>query len=309
MRPIEAMKKGQIKIISMNINGLNSDQKRKRTFAQLKKLQADIICLQETHMRRGDQHLCKRLGKVFAASDHTKKKRDLAIYAKEHLNPNQIFASEDGRIQMIAIQRRTKMTLIMNIYAPNEKQEPFFIRLHQKLQELEYQEICVIGDYNSVYDRIQDRKTTSKRKNTGNLLPKPFLHLAEELELVDAWRTRNPATRDFTFYSQRHLSWLRIDMCWVTLDMMKNVENVDILPGTFADHNPILLTIKDLPKKTLWRLNTMLLKNKKFEEEVKKEMTDFLKYNTTADASIWKASKAFFRGLAIRFKEPRGTGG
>lgn len=222
------MEKGQIKIISVNINGLNSVQKRKMTFVQLKKLQVDIICLQETHMRRKDQHLleCKRLGKAFTASDQAKRKRGLVTYVKEHLNPNQIFVSDDGRIQMIEIQRGTRKTLITNLYAPNEKQEPFFTRLYQKIQELDYQEICIIGDYNSVYDRLQDRKTASKRKNTGNLLPKPFLRLAEELELVDTWRTRNPTTRDYTFYSQRHLSWSRIDMFCVSLDMMKDVENV-----------------------------------------------------------------------------------
>lgn len=51
------MDKKQIKRISVNINGLNSLQKLKWTFLQLKKLNLDVICLQEIHMRRSDQKL------------------------------------------------------------------------------------------------------------------------------------------------------------------------------------------------------------------------------------------------------------
>lgn len=39
----------QLKIFSVNINGLNNPQKRRRTFYQLGKLKLDIICMQETH--------------------------------------------------------------------------------------------------------------------------------------------------------------------------------------------------------------------------------------------------------------------
>lgn len=100
----------QLKIFSANINSLNSPQKRKRTFLQLKKLQAEIICLQETHMKEHDCKLlnCKQLGQVFVACDKEKKKRGLAIYVKDHLHPRQIYATEDGRMLLVEIQRGDK---------------------------------------------------------------------------------------------------------------------------------------------------------------------------------------------------------
>ncbi|XP_060097449.1 endoplasmic reticulum membrane-associated RNA degradation protein-like [Heteronotia binoei] len=42
----------ETKILSLNVNGLNESGKRKRTFLQLKKSGAHIICLQETHIRK-----------------------------------------------------------------------------------------------------------------------------------------------------------------------------------------------------------------------------------------------------------------
>lgn len=43
--------KGQLKIFSTNINNLNSVPKRRIIFKQLEKLRAEIICLQETHIK------------------------------------------------------------------------------------------------------------------------------------------------------------------------------------------------------------------------------------------------------------------
>lgn len=64
------------KFVSININGLNSAQKRGKTFNQLRKLKADIICLQETHIREKDAHLLsnKNLGIHFYIADDEKKK-------------------------------------------------------------------------------------------------------------------------------------------------------------------------------------------------------------------------------------------
>ena len=38
-------------IFSVNINGLNSPRKRRETFSKLQKEKADIIVLQETHIK------------------------------------------------------------------------------------------------------------------------------------------------------------------------------------------------------------------------------------------------------------------
>lgn len=142
-----------------------------------------------------------------------------------------------------------------------------------------------------------------KAKRTGNLLPKTFLRWAKEDSLVDAWRTRYPRTSDFTYYSHRHQTWSRIDMCWISASLMGEIEEIKILPGSFTDHKPILATIKDTPKARLWRFDTIYLRNKKFVAEVGKELKEFFERNIQEETSIittWEASNVYLRGLAIR---------
>ena len=64
----------KIKTISLNINGLNSPRKRSKSFNQLRRLKAEIACLQVTHIKNGQEHLLynKKLGQVFVASSKVK---------------------------------------------------------------------------------------------------------------------------------------------------------------------------------------------------------------------------------------------
>lgn len=76
----------EIKIISANVNGMNSPRKRNSIF-QLEKYKADITCIQETHIKEKDEKYLKnrKLGKLFFAADKGKKKRGVAIYIKSSI--------------------------------------------------------------------------------------------------------------------------------------------------------------------------------------------------------------------------------
>lgn len=85
---------------------------------------------------------------------------------------------------------------------------------------------------------------------------------------------------------------------------MKDLEEIEIQPGTYADHRPLYLTIKDYPKRRIWRLNASHLKNNEFRKEIEREMKEFYNLNIQEGTSIntvWDAGKAFFRGITIRF--------
>ena len=60
----------QLKLLSLNINGLNSPAKKSKTFNYLKKQKLDIICLQETHVKRSHEAILqhKWLGDLHTAS-------------------------------------------------------------------------------------------------------------------------------------------------------------------------------------------------------------------------------------------------
>ena len=109
------------------------------------------------------------------------------------------------------------------------------------------------------------------------MIPKVFLEMAEELNLIDLWRLRNPNRRDYTFYSNRHKSWSRIDNCWISAEAIHQAEDIEILPNTYADHNPVLLTLGERIRSGFWRLNTQLLRVETFVNKIKNEMNFFSK--------------------------------
>ena len=104
------------------------------------------------------------------------------------------------------------------------------------------------------------KATGNEKKRTRNMILKVFLEMAEELNLIDLWRTRHPNRRDYTFYSNRHKSWSIIDNCWMSAEITHQVEDIEILPNIYADFNPILMTLGQMIRSGFWRLNSHLLR-------------------------------------------------
>ena len=48
-----------LKLLTLNVRGLRNNNKRKRVFTWLKKLNYDVICLQETHSSEYTEHIWK----------------------------------------------------------------------------------------------------------------------------------------------------------------------------------------------------------------------------------------------------------
>lgn len=280
----KAKQKG-LQILSINVNGLNAQNKRGRIFKQLRKARADIICLQETHLKEADQKYlsCPKLGQYFYASDQ-KKKRGVATYISDDLKPKLIEKTSDGRVLIVEFRKDEQKILLVNIYAPNEKQLEFFCNLQTLLRKYNVQNICVIGDFNAILDVELDRRSIQKRKKIkANLLQKNFLDIREEFDLVDMWRVQNGSSRQFTFYSHRHQTWTRIDQCWMSICLIKDVLEADILPKSYADHNPLLIKIYTSQRRYNWKMNTFDLNQEGFRDKLNTETREFLKINDNGE--------------------------
>ena len=81
---------------------------------------------------------------------------------------------------------------------------------------------------------------------------------------------------------------------------------MEIISSTFSDHNGMKVEFnhrkRNEKKLTTWRLNNMLLKNQWVNEEIKKEIKNYLKTNGSEDTTnqnLWDAAKAVLRGKFI----------
>lgn len=51
----------------------------------------------------------------------------------------------------------------------------------------------------------KDRASEKNVKSTQGKLPKIFIYLMGNLELVDVWRYKNGESKEYNYFSERHL--------------------------------------------------------------------------------------------------------
>lgn len=130
----------------------------------MNKFNFNLICLQEVRIKQTDIKYIKnnKRGCEFVSLAKTKK-RGVVIYAKIELQPKKILEDAEGRYLAIDILLERKRTLVVGIYAPNGPKENFFRKLKSKLDEENYEQMIVLGDFNGVSD-IQKEKQPKKER-------------------------------------------------------------------------------------------------------------------------------------------------
>lgn len=148
---------------------------------------------------------------------------------------------------------------ISNLYGPNDSDHNFFREIANIIADNAKGMIVIGGDFNAVQGGKLDRTPAGGGPQTKKT--KILNDMISELGLVDPWRTKHPKGRDFSFFSNVHNSYSRIDYFCLSQQHMYKVIDCHIEQITLSDHAPVMLKI-DLGKENLfryWRLNTSLL--------------------------------------------------
>lgn len=98
---------------------------------------------------------------------------------------------------------------MMNIYTPNLPPPSFWTRVATVLEEYKCPLTVLGGDFNCCLDNKLDRSTTNIDRQTN--LGGPLVKMLDDINLKYIWRALNLSVRDFTFYSNPHNSYSRID--------------------------------------------------------------------------------------------------
>uniref|UniRef100_A0A8C5EIX3 Endonuclease/exonuclease/phosphatase domain-containing protein n=1 Tax=Gouania willdenowi TaxID=441366 RepID=A0A8C5EIX3_GOUWI len=192
---------------------------------------------------------------------------------------------------------------ILNLYAPNEYDENFFKDIANTIAENAKGIIIVGGDFNAVQDGKLDR--TPSEVGPQNRKTKTLNNMITELGLGDPWRDNNPSRRDFTFFSNVHNSYSRIDFFCVSQQHMYKVSDCQIGTITLSDHAPVILHL-DLNKENVfkyWRANVSLFTNTEVVQELKQTLIDYLEINDNGEVDppiLWSGAKAVIRGKMIQ---------
>lgn len=86
--------------------------------------------------------------------------------------------------------------------------------------------------------------------------------------LVDIWRILHPNHRDYTFYSNRHKTFSRIDLLLISQSIAKNIINTEIHPIIISDHGPVSLKLT-MSQFRQWRINISLFDDSEIRQQTK----------------------------------------
>ena len=163
-----------------------------------------------------------------------------------------------------------------------------------------------MGDFNTPFS-ILDGSTTQK-------INKDIQDLNSDLEqanLIDIYRTLNPKSTEYTFFSAPHHTYSKIDRIIGSKSLLSKCKRTEIRTNSISDHSAIKLELR-IQKLTQNRtasgkLNNWLLNVDWIHNKMKAEIKMFFETNENEDTTyqnLWDTFKAVPRGKIYSSKCP-----
>lgn len=298
-----------LKIVSMNVNGLNMDAKRRIIFDHLRQSKADIIFLQETHATSTIERIWeKEWGGAAFFNNGSRSSRGVAILMSRKLSFNvcAINADEDGRALCMDIEIDDVTYTLGSLYAPTQdrgsQQLEFIESIDSMLTESHPTNIILGGDLNHCMDPFLDRSTHTQTPNSENMGQK-LASFQEEWNICDIWRIRNPNSRGYTFRRASYAS--RLDHFLISTHLSDTTQSTDIKMTPHSDHAMISITLGDSDSARgpgLWRLDTSLLGNEAYVTEMNTFLENWVPPPELASPhSVWEWLKHEIQTFTNKF--------
>ena len=123
----------------------------------------------------------------------------------------------------------------------------------------------------------------------------------DQMDLIDIYRNFDPKEAKYTFFSNAHGTFSKIDHIIRHKTSLDNFKTIEITSSIFSDNKGLKLetNLKEKNSKTLkfGRLNSMLLNNEWVNNEIKEEIKKFLETNDSSMIFVknipskWKYAK------------------
>lgn len=300
---------GNVTFCSWNVNGINEPVKRGKVLAHLKSLQADIIFLQETHLKH-DSHSrlrCRWIQQIYH-SNFSIKARGTAILIRKGVPFKQLstIVDRDGRYVILVGEIHSTPITLLNIYGPNNDDPEFFRKVLNLIPDISSTKLIIGGDFNFVLDTYLDRSSTLRMEPSKACnLVKSY---SENMNLFDIWRISNSSGREYSFHSKVHNVYTRIDFFLVDGKLLPHSYNAKYHNIIISDHSPVSFMLKfpgGASNQRSWRFNPQLLTDTKFCDYLETHIKVFFETNDRDDVSptlLWEAFKAYLRGCIISFQ-------
>ena len=141
---------------------------------------------------------------------------------------------KEGHYMMIKGSIQEEDITVINIYAPNIG-APQYVRLMlTSMKEEINSNTIILGDFNTSLTTM-DRSTKQKINKETQTLNDTM----DQLDLIDIYRTFQPKTINFTFFSSAHGMFYRIDHILGHKSSLDKFKKNEVIPLIFSDHSAV----------------------------------------------------------------------
>ena len=167
---------------------------------------------------------------------------------------------------------------IINIYAPHIGVPQYIRQMLTVIKEEIDSNTIIVRDFNTSLTPM-DRSSRQKINKETQALNDTI----DQIDLVDIYRTFHPKTADYTFFSNAHGTFSKIDHILGHKSSLSKFKKIEIISAIFSDHNAMRLEINYRGKK--WKKHKHMeakqyvTKYQESTEKIKKEIKKYLEKN------------------------------
>ena len=202
------------------------------------------------------------------------------------------------------IEYEGQFVSIAAIYAPNQDNPGFFEKVKGKLRDRHVHRI-LIGDFNLTLNVDLDRLNTYNNNTKARDVVERIM---EEYEMRDVWRARNADVRQYSWIKSGCVNKAsRIDLALVTAGLDQKVEMVQYLSSIKTDHMGLYMSVvlEEFERGVgFWKMNTALLQDKCYLEQLNKKLVEFISLNTNVNPKErWEKLKIEVKNFSKNFSK------
>ena len=300
------------RFITWNVKGMNGPNKRAKIFSHLKKLNAEIIFLQETHLKIADHNRLRKtwIGQIFHSNFNNKARgAAILIHKKILFTPSQTISDPQGRFVIVSGSLFNTPVILASVYAPNWDDASFIHKLTSLFPNLNRHSLILSGDFNTVMDPAMDR--SGPRTLARSKMSLALGEFADKAGWVDPWRFFNPHKKEFSYFSHVHHTYSRIDFFLIDKTLLPFTKKTEYTAIVESDHAPVSLDIsfsQNVTQPKVWRLDTSLLSDSHFCEFIGNAIDEFIYFNRSdsiSPSTLWETLKVVIRGKIISYSISR----
>lgn len=214
--------------------------KRAKVFQHLTLQRADIVFLQETHLKINDHTRLKHpwIGQVFHSLFDSKARGAAILISKKiQFISESIIPDHNGRFTIISGRLFHLPVTLVCVYAPNFDDAEFMAKLLSTIPNMDTHHLIFGGDLNCVMNTQLDRSNPRVANLTKMIIT--LQSFMEDYGSCDPWKFLYNDTRAYSFYPHVHHAYSRIDYFCIDKELLSSIHSIEYSAIVISDHSPV----------------------------------------------------------------------